>query len=180
MALIKCKECGKEISDSAKRCPHCGFVYKKEKAKKEKSKAFKIIVPIISVISVFIVGIVSFILFTESIEHKQEEKLLDKIVGTWEYRKTSKTNGGISYDIITFSENKTFKKTSGFIYQGNDDFKYSYKGKIDVYANEDNDIFLYMEEDTDFHEHFQYNNDYDELYERDDTDGSLKQYYRTD
>ena len=161
MALIKCKECGKEISDSAKRCPHCGFVYKKEKAKKEKSKAFKIIVPIISVISVFIVGIVSFILFTESIEHKQEEKLLDKIVGTWEYRKTSKTNGGISYDIITFSENKTFKKT-------------------DVYANEDNDIFLYMEEDTDFHEHFQYNNDYDELYERDDTDGSLKQYYRTD
>ena len=30
MALIKCKECGKEISDSAKSCPECGFVYKKE------------------------------------------------------------------------------------------------------------------------------------------------------
>lgn len=24
MALINCKECGKEISDSAVRCPHCG------------------------------------------------------------------------------------------------------------------------------------------------------------
>lgn len=24
MALKKCKECGKEISDSAKACPHCG------------------------------------------------------------------------------------------------------------------------------------------------------------
>ena len=24
MALINCKECGKEISDSAKQCPHCG------------------------------------------------------------------------------------------------------------------------------------------------------------
>lgn len=24
MALIKCKECGKEISDQAKSCPHCG------------------------------------------------------------------------------------------------------------------------------------------------------------
>jgi hypothetical protein len=24
MALIKCKECGKEISDEAKVCPHCG------------------------------------------------------------------------------------------------------------------------------------------------------------
>ena len=26
MALIKCPECGKEISDSAKQCIHCGFV----------------------------------------------------------------------------------------------------------------------------------------------------------
>lgn len=24
MALINCRECGKEISDSAKQCPHCG------------------------------------------------------------------------------------------------------------------------------------------------------------
>ena len=25
MALIKCSECGKEISDHARQCPHCGF-----------------------------------------------------------------------------------------------------------------------------------------------------------
>ena len=25
MALIKCSECGKEISDKAKKCPHCDF-----------------------------------------------------------------------------------------------------------------------------------------------------------
>lgn len=31
MALIKCKECGKEISDSVNSCPHCGYVYKKTK-----------------------------------------------------------------------------------------------------------------------------------------------------
>ena len=31
MALIKCKECKKEISDTAKQCPHCG--YKKKKVK---------------------------------------------------------------------------------------------------------------------------------------------------
>jgi hypothetical protein len=24
MALIKCKECGNEVSDTAKACPHCG------------------------------------------------------------------------------------------------------------------------------------------------------------
>lgn len=30
MALIKCNECGKEISDKAKVCPHCGTKYKIE------------------------------------------------------------------------------------------------------------------------------------------------------
>lgn len=25
MALVNCKECNKEISDSAKQCPHCGY-----------------------------------------------------------------------------------------------------------------------------------------------------------
>ena len=25
MALIKCSECGKEVSSSAKTCPHCGI-----------------------------------------------------------------------------------------------------------------------------------------------------------
>ncbi len=25
MALIKCKECNKDVSDTAKICPHCGF-----------------------------------------------------------------------------------------------------------------------------------------------------------
>ena len=31
MALIKCQECGKEISDTSKRCIHCGAKIKKEK-----------------------------------------------------------------------------------------------------------------------------------------------------
>lgn len=28
MALINCPECGKEISDTASKCPHCGYVLK--------------------------------------------------------------------------------------------------------------------------------------------------------
>lgn len=30
MALIKCKECGKEISDQAESCPNCGYRLKKQ------------------------------------------------------------------------------------------------------------------------------------------------------
>jgi cation transport ATPase len=28
MALIRCRECSREISDTAKSCPHCGYVNK--------------------------------------------------------------------------------------------------------------------------------------------------------
>lgn len=30
MALIKCKECGKEISDTVRKCPNCGYCEKKK------------------------------------------------------------------------------------------------------------------------------------------------------
>ncbi len=35
MALISCPECGKEISDQAVTCPHCGYGLKKEKVKQK-------------------------------------------------------------------------------------------------------------------------------------------------
>ena len=36
MALIKCVECGKEISDKAKNCVHCGYpIYKHKKGTKK-------------------------------------------------------------------------------------------------------------------------------------------------
>ena len=37
MALIKCEECGKEISDKAKTCPNCGFPLNEESKKENKS-----------------------------------------------------------------------------------------------------------------------------------------------
>ena len=38
MALLKCKECGKEISDKAKTCPNCGCPIEDEFAKTETTK----------------------------------------------------------------------------------------------------------------------------------------------
>jgi len=40
MPLIKCQECGKDISDQASSCPHCGAPteYGKKEAKKDRGK----------------------------------------------------------------------------------------------------------------------------------------------
>lgn len=56
MALIKCPECGKEISDTVTQCPHCGFQIKQEKTINKKL----IIIPIIAVLLLIaIIGIIN-------------------------------------------------------------------------------------------------------------------------
>lgn len=57
MALIKCEECGKEISDNAGVCPHCGNPIKPVEIEAT-SKKWKV-VKIISW-SAFIIGILFF------------------------------------------------------------------------------------------------------------------------
>ncbi len=59
MALIKCPECKKDLSDSAKKCPHCGYINKKEnnfiKLLKENRKIQIVIGIIVLVIIVVLV-----------------------------------------------------------------------------------------------------------------------------
>ena len=40
MALIKCPECGKDVSTAAEACPHCGFPIKSNAANKQKAEDF--------------------------------------------------------------------------------------------------------------------------------------------
>ena len=47
MAIIKCPECGKEISDSVKRCPNCAY-----KLKRTNKRKIVIIVAILVVVSI--------------------------------------------------------------------------------------------------------------------------------
>jgi uncharacterized membrane protein YvbJ len=39
MALIKCKECGKEVSSEAKNCPNCGYPITSTKKESKKNLA---------------------------------------------------------------------------------------------------------------------------------------------
>lgn len=67
MALIKCPECGKEISDKARRCVHCGV--KRKKTQKRKLKKSAIIV-MSSILVVLLGTIICFNLFSTSNANK--------------------------------------------------------------------------------------------------------------
>lgn len=41
MAIIKCPECGQQMSDNVKTCPHCGYQYKKEKQNAYRKQIYK-------------------------------------------------------------------------------------------------------------------------------------------
>lgn len=54
MALIRCPECDKEISDSAKVCPNCGHAFSEKKPANPYSKS--------KLLSAFIINIIAFVL----------------------------------------------------------------------------------------------------------------------
>ena len=72
MALIKCPECGKQISDKAEVCPHCGIEVQKvlleirEKQRIQRKKHKKRI--IVSIASAFVVGTIAVLAYLYSID----------------------------------------------------------------------------------------------------------------
>jgi hypothetical protein len=72
MALVKCPECGNDISSEVRKCPHCGYKKKKVNDKYlNKMKAFlnivignikKFLIPIIVITAVIVVGITILII----------------------------------------------------------------------------------------------------------------------
>lgn len=61
MALIKCPECGKEISDTCDVCIHCGYKFKKENTDKppvrRRRKGWLVPVIIGGVITALVIGL---------------------------------------------------------------------------------------------------------------------------
>ena len=72
MALINCPECGKEISNTAKRCIHCGYNLKK--GTKENKKVFTIVIISIAVvilIFVIILAVIGSCLLVKNLKKKK-------------------------------------------------------------------------------------------------------------
>ena len=71
MALIKCFECGKEVSNTAKQCPHCGFEIKKKLDELKAGKGCAILIVGLAIL-------IFFIIVVSSKEEKNESVKIEK------------------------------------------------------------------------------------------------------
>lgn len=165
MALIKCNECGKEISDKAKTCPNCSYPIKKEKVKENGKKIlsqskqtsfkiFKILIMVCIVIfMIFSIKLVYQHLYQrvenqKEIKHKQE--IISKYVGgntTDIINKVWKTEHNDYYETYEFEDDYTCEYyKSGYTFEFNEETlpsfskneKYYYK----VEEREENDLII--------------------------------------
>ena len=121
MALIKCSECGKKISDKAKICPNCSYPIKREKAKQKgkkllsKYKQFSSqIFKILTIVCIVILVILSIKLIFPRVQNQKELKHRQEII--------SKHVGGNTTNII----NKVWKTIDNKDYYETYEFKDDY------------------------------------------------------
>ncbi len=117
MSMIKCQECGKEISDKAKKCPDCGYPQKillKSIFTNKKTAIISAITVIVIIISVFLFQCFSrpnIKMRDLDVENGKISTLLflgypDNIVdGEWKYYNNIEFYN-IPTDIVTFNFNK--------------------------------------------------------------------------
>ena len=82
MALIKCSECGADISDKEKNCPNCGKKIEKSQKESKKGNGGKILIAIIGVIAIGLACLFAFGPNFNSNENKVDEeaqKVLDML-----------------------------------------------------------------------------------------------------
>lgn len=120
MALINCPECGKEISDSTKICPHCGYKLK------NKSDGKKWMIPVI-IISVVV--IIALIITAVTLIGKKESSKND-------------TQSTISSTVqkTTADKSATLKDNSEFQEKLKSESEKSIKSMQDKYTKLSNDI----------------------------------------
>lgn len=97
MALIKCPECGNEISEGASSCPQCGHPMKKEKPKKKHG----CLITVVSVIIFF--GIVGGAISGALGQNKAIQKSISGVSDDSEYitmEEYNQIDTGMSYDEV--------------------------------------------------------------------------------
>ena len=126
MALIKCPECEKEISDTVKKCPHCGYSLKK---KNNKNIIVKII---ILVIAILLVIFIAQNVHNNNIQKKKAEEAAMQSAEEQAYR--DKLLDIYSNLIITDLDDFSNGTVSGTITNNSDTIVYYIKVKVTCFT----------------------------------------------
>lgn len=78
MALIKCSECDKEISDKAKSCPNCGNPMLTDKEKQNEKNKNALILILLIIISTIIIFNISYFIYNRINEYNEAKTLYNK------------------------------------------------------------------------------------------------------
>lgn len=73
MALIKCPECGKEISETAKVCPNCGYKIPRKTMEKETKITIIITILVIAFLAFIAIEIIEDPLYLYTDKEKREQ-----------------------------------------------------------------------------------------------------------
>lgn len=77
MALIECPECNKQVSETAKTCPHCGYKLNADKIKRRNKTILWVI--LICILVAAAIGIPAYIANEKEKSHKAAAEYLERL-----------------------------------------------------------------------------------------------------
>lgn len=102
MAMIKCYKCGKQVSDKARNCPHCGNIINYDKLSNNNENL---------VVGLIVIGIIAFIIFSignsvkKDAESRKQRELrefnsqLHQDPSTWDKEQRDRYDSFIEWDM---------------------------------------------------------------------------------
>lgn len=166
MALIKCIECGKEISDKAKKCPHCGANNKIQSRKKDNKNILPIIICLLLACLLIGGGIFAYQVLKDNND-------TDVKAENSETTNNKEYSSFFPYPSINNKEelNKALSNGKVILFIAQSSCKYSkqFSPTVDIIRNDYNlNVYLIMLDKIDFNNIMGINNDFDNYLNSDD------------
>lgn len=166
MALIKCSECGKQISDKAKKCPHCGASNKIQSRKKDNKNILPIIICLLLAFLLIGGGIFAYQVLKDNND-------TDVKAENSETTNNKEYSSFFPYPSINNKEelNKALSNGKVILFIAQSSCKYSkqFSPTVDIIRNDYNlNVYLIMLDKIDFNNIMGINNDFDNYLNSDD------------
>lgn len=175
MALIKCSECGKQISDKAKKCPHCGASNKIQSRKKDNKNILPIIICLLLAFLLIGGGIFAYQVLKDNND-------TDVKTENSETPNNKEYSSFFPYPSISNKEELNKALSNGkvilFIAQSSCMYSKQFSPTVDIIRNDYNlNVYLIMLDKMDFNNIMGINNDFDNYLNSDELSSPTLLFY---